>query len=228
MSRPPRIAITRTLPEAEATAEHLRALGAVPIVAPLLTIAPRSFEIDLAGAQALAFTSINGVRALAAASPERRLPAFCVGLATASAAEAEGYKNVRAGAGDVAALADLIVETLSPKAGPIVHISGEHVAGDLIGALTAAGFAVERRIAYGAEAATTLPVGLAAPVDIILFYSARAAEAFLALGAPNATEMIAACMSHGVAEKAARTKWKDIVVARAPREDALFQAIGLS
>ena len=45
----PRVAITRALPEAERTAEKLRARGAEPIVAPLLEVAPRAFATNLDG-----------------------------------------------------------------------------------------------------------------------------------------------------------------------------------
>jgi uroporphyrinogen-III synthase len=227
MSVGARIAVTRALPEAATTAARLTTLGARPIVAPLLTIVPRLFDPSIAGAQALAFTSINGIRAFAAASAERTLPVFCVGPATATAAKDAAFVSVTCAGGDVASLAALIAATLNPAAGPIVHIAGEHIAGDLAGELAAASFAAERRIAYSAEAVTALPSAFADPVDVVLFYSARAAHTFAALGAPRAAAMTAACMSEGVAAEAAKIAWTRIVVAPAPREDALFTALGL-
>jgi uroporphyrinogen-III synthase len=222
-----RIAVTRALPEAEASAARIRACGAQAIVAPLLTIAPRQFNIDVAGAQALVFTSINGVRAFAAASPERDIKAFCVGDASAGAARQAGFEAIASAEGDIAALAGLIRESASPAAGRLIHIAGAHVAGDLARLLAPAGFAIERRIAYEAVAAAGVPPALCQSLDIVAFYSPRAAEIFIALGAPNAADLTAACLSPAVAERAAAAPWRAIVVAPAPREAALLKAMGL-
>ncbi len=222
-----RVAITRALPEAEASAARFRARGAEAIVAPLLTIAPRPFNIDVSGAHALIFTSINGVRTFGAASPERKIKALCVGDASASAARQAGFESVASANGDVAALAALIRETARPGGGRLIHIAGAHLAGDLARLLAPDGLAVERRIAYEAVGATSLPAALRQPLDVVAFHSPRAAEIFIALGAPNAVNLTAACLSLAVAERAAATPWRAIVVAPAPREDALLKAIGL-
>lgn len=216
-----RVAITRALPEAEATARRVRAFGAEPVIAPLLTIVPCAYNTNVDGAQALLFTSINGVRAFPNPSGAHA-PVLCVGEATAEAAQAAGFAEVRTAGGDVAALAALAKATLDPAEGKLIHIAGEHIAGDLSGELEAAGFDIERRIAYAAVAASALPPVFAEALDIVLFYSARAAETFVALGAPNAANLIAACMSPGVAQKAAAAPWKRIIVAPAPREDDLL------
>ena len=68
-SRRQRIWITRAQPGAEVTAERVRALGHEAIVAPLLAVRVLpDVTVDLAGVSALAFTSANGVRAVADAS----------------------------------------------------------------------------------------------------------------------------------------------------------------
>lgn len=220
-----RVAVTRATPEAEATAERLRAMGAEPVLAPLLTIAPREFDADLDGVQALLFTSRNGVRAFAAASDARGARVFAVGDATAEAAREAGFSDVRSAGGDGAALAALAAATLDPAEGKLLHVAGAHVAGDLVGALEAAGFKVERRIAYEARAATALPAAFAGPLDVVLFHSARAAETFVRLGAPGAEHLTAACISPAVAAAARKAVWKCVVVAPAPREDALLRAL---
>ena len=58
-----RVAITRALPDAERTAARLSALGVTPVLAPLLSIVPCGYDTNTEGAQALIFTSSNGVRA---------------------------------------------------------------------------------------------------------------------------------------------------------------------
>ena len=64
-----RVAITRAQPEADRTAERVRARGAEAIVAPLLTIVPCGYDTSTSGAQAIIFTSTNGVRAFPDARP---------------------------------------------------------------------------------------------------------------------------------------------------------------
>lgn len=219
-----RVAITRADADAEHTAERIRALGAEPILAPLLSIIPCAYDTNVADAQALLFTSANGVRAFPDARRLQAKPVLTVGDATAEAARKAGFTDIRSADGDVSALAALARATLRPGAGKLVHIGGEHLAGDLAGELRAAGFAVERRIAYAARAVLTLPPQLLQPLDIILFHSTRGAETFVALGAPNAHKLTAVCMSQAVANAAAKAKWARIIVSRAPREDALLHA----
>ena len=215
------MAITRALPDAEHTAARVRALGGEPVLAPLLSIAPCAYDTNISGAQAVLFTSANGVRAFPGA---RDCIALTVGDATAEAARAAGFTDVRSAGGDVAALAALAKAQLDPGAGKLIHIGGEHIAGDLVGELRAAGFSAERRIAYAAHAATALPAAFHEPLDIVLFHSARAAQTFVALGAPGAAGLTAACLSAAVAEAAEKTGWKRVIVAPAPREDAFLAA----
>ncbi|MGD9814495.1 MAG: uroporphyrinogen-III synthase [Hyphomonadaceae bacterium] len=219
-----RVAVTRALPDAEATAARLRALGADAIVAPLLTIVPCGYDTNVEEAQALIFTSAAGVRAFPDARNQRARPVLAVGDATAEAARDAGFIDVRSADGDVAKLAALAKATLDPGAGKLIHIGGEHVAGDLSGELVQAGFAIERRTAYAAIAIAALPPSLRERLDIVLFHSARAAEAMHRLGAPQAEARVAACLSQSVAKSAAASGWKRIVVAPAPREDALLRA----
>lgn len=219
-----RVAITRAQPEADRTAARVRARGHEPIVGPLLTIVACGYDTNTSGAQAIIFTSTNGVRAFPDARGARERLVLTVGDATAAAAREAGFSDVRSADGDVAALVALARRELDPAKGKLIHIAGDHVAGDLGGELRAAGFSVERRLAYASVAAMTLPPALTQPLDIVLFHSVRAAETFSALGAPNASELVAGCLSAAVAEAAGRTSWKRIVTAPFPREDDLLTA----
>lgn len=219
-----RVAITRALPEALKTAECVRALGHEPVLAPLLAIEPCSFDTNLEGAQALLFTSSTGARAYAAGSAVRALPVLAVGDITAHAAREAGFADVRSADGDVEALAKLVKATIDPAAGRLVHISGAQVAGDLVARLAAAGFDVERRVAYDARAVTALPAAFTEDLDLVLFHSPRGAAAFVALGAPGAERLTAGCLSQAVADAAAPARWARVIVAPKPREDALLAA----
>lgn len=222
-----RVAITRAAPENERTAERVRARGAEPLLAPLITIIPCGYDTNVADAQALIFTSANGARAFPAIRDAQHCVVLTVGDATAEAARDAGFRDVRSADGDVDALAALAKAALDPARGKLVHIAGDRVAGDLAGQLRAAGFAFERRFAYVARAALTLPPAFESPLDLVLFHSPRAAAIFAERGAPNAAAMTAACLSPAVAEAARKAPWKRLIVAPAPREDALLSvAIG--
>jgi uroporphyrinogen-III synthase len=226
-----RVLVTRAEPGASETAERLRAMGCEAIVAPLLTIEPVAANTDLSGLQALLFTSANGVAAFARATADRALPAFCVGEATGDAARAEGFTDIRVAGGDVRALADLVTSSARQEHGSLLHAAGADLAGDLKGALEAQGFTVERRIFYRAIAAAALPpmvdTMLAADspaIHIVLFHSARAAEALVRCARPDArlNRITALCLSDAVAAAARGRDWRAVVAAQEPREAALL------
>lgn len=219
-----RVAITRAEPGASETAARVRARGAEAILAPLLTIVPCGYDTNTEGAQAIIFTSSNGVRAFPDARGARDRIVLTVGDVTAAAAREAGFSDVRSADGDVRSLAALVKGQLDPAKGKLIHIAGDHVAGDLGGELRAAGFSVERRLAYASVAAAPLPEALNGPLDIVLFHSPRAAQRFVELGAPNAVNLVAGCMSTAIAEAAGQTSWKRIITAAKPREDDLLTA----
>lgn len=219
-----RVAITRAEPEASRTAARVRARGAEAIVAPLIAIVPCGYDTNTEGAQAIIFTSTNGVRAFPDARGARDRLVLTVGDATAEAAREAGFNDVRSADGDVNALVALAKRELDPAEGKLIHIAGDHVAGDLGGELRAAGFSVERRLAYASVAAAPLPAALNGPLDIVLFHSPRAAQRFIELGAPNAANLVAGCMSAAIAEAAGKVSWKRIITAPRPREDDLLAA----
>lgn len=219
-----RVAITRAEPEASRTAARVRARGAEAIVAPLIAIVPCGYDTNTEGAQAIIFTSTNGVRAFPDARGARDRLVLTVGDATAEAAREAGFNDVRSADGDVNALVALAKRELDPARGKLIHIAGDHVAGDLGGELRAAGFSVERRLAYASVEAAPLPPALNGPLDIVLFHSPRAAQRFIELGAPNAANLVAGCMSAAIAEAAGKVSWRRIITAPRPREDDLLAA----
>ncbi|NWG52209.1 MAG: uroporphyrinogen-III synthase, partial [Hydrogenophilaceae bacterium] len=90
----PRLLVTRAEPGASETARRIEALGGEAALAPMLSIRNIPADADTAHAQAVLFTSANGVAAFAAASAARALPVLCVGEATAAAARAAGFARV--------------------------------------------------------------------------------------------------------------------------------------
>lgn len=188
MKKPMRVLITR--PESEATALEvaLAGRGHATVIAPLFRLQflqpPADFSAALASCQAVLLTSANGARALAEASEQRSKPVFAVGDTTAATAEGLGFTNVVSAAGDGRALAALVREKLDPAKGPLVHVSGVDVAGDLAATLT--GFELRRFALYEAREADVLPDSAQAALqaralDAATFFSPRAAAVFVHL-----------------------------------------------
>jgi len=179
--------ITRAEPGAHDTAQRLIALGHEPLVAPLLTVRPMvEASPDLTGIGALAFTSANGVRAFAKVSGRRDLPVFAVGEATAQAARQAGFGEVHAGPSDVAALAAAIAARRDQLAGGVLHVGAAEPAGDLAGALQAAGVAVRTCALYQTVAADRPSPSLMARLgeaQAVLLHSPKAARRLATLSA---------------------------------------------
>src|SRR6185369_3433546 len=140
------------------------------------------FAAALAACQAILITSANGARALAEASEQRSKPVFAVGDTTAATAEGLGFTSVASASGDAAALAALVRERLDPAAGPLLHVAGADVAGEL----APEGFEVRRVVLYEAREAETLPESARAALegralDAATFFSPRASRLFVRL-----------------------------------------------
>ena len=99
-----------------------------------------------------------------------------------------GFGRVVSADGDAAALAALIAARADPARGALLHGRGAHAAGDLPGALAAAGVALREAILYEMAPAAALPeaaaAALAAGPCLILAYSPRGAARFAELAAP--------------------------------------------
>lgn len=234
-----RVLITRPEPDAAALARTLRERGHEAMIEPLLRIVTRGdADVDLAGVQALAFTSANGARVFAGLSPRRDLPVFAVGDASAAAARAAGFAKVESAAGDVGALAALIAARLDPGAGAVFHGAARKVAGDLKGALEAAGFRVRRAVLYEAVPSAAFSPETAAAlgkgrVDAVLFFSPRTGESFIRLVregslAEACGRCRAVCLSTAVAETVGGLSWRDLRVAARPDEAALLESLEAS
>src|SRR5687767_2000262 len=126
-----RVLITRPRDDALSLAEKLEGRGHKVLIEPLLEIRyVVGAKIDLAGAQAVLFTSTNGVRAFAAAESRRDLPAFAVGDSTAAAARVAGFTMVESAGGTVDDLVRLVQARLKPQGGALVHAAAKVLAGD--------------------------------------------------------------------------------------------------
>ena len=231
-----RALVTRPREESEALASALGVRGIEAVIEPLMQVhylAPTA--LDLRGVQAVLCTSANGVRALAQATDEREVPLLAVGDATAVRAHSEGFTMVESAGGDVGDLARLVAARLRPRDGPLLHIAGNVVAGDIGAALREQGFAVERRVLYEARPAaalssTTIEALRTGSIGFALFYSPRTAAIFAELAAVAAVaECCATIMAVSISRPTdaglAGLRWFDRRVAERPNQSSLLEAL---
>jgi uroporphyrinogen-III synthase len=234
-----RLLLTRPEPDAERTANALRARGHAVVFAPLMRIEPiADAEIGSGAWAALLITSANAARAIAVHERFERLrglPVFAVGEHCAAAMRAVGFADVTSANGDAVDLARLATELITPAA-QLLYIAGADLSGDLAGTLAARGFAVHTAVVYRAVvAAAGLPRAvadvLAGGVDGVLHFSRRSAEAYVsaARGAGLHERALKKpahfCLSAQVAEPLTQAGAEDIRIAPKPIEAALMELI---
>ena len=215
------VLVTRPEPGASETAERVRALGLVPVSAPMLHIA--SLPVRLAPAvEAVLVTSGNALPPLPALL--HGLPLLAVGDATAERARAAGFTKVCSADGDAAALAALAARVLPARASLLLATGagqGAALAADLRGR----GLRVHRRAVYAARPVRRLPLAAqealaAGDVRAALFLSADTARAFVrALSEglhPALAGVDALAIGQPAAEMLMHLPWRSVRVSAKP------------
>ncbi|MGX7875715.1 uroporphyrinogen-III synthase [Mesorhizobium sp. ORM6] len=183
-----RVLVTRPEPGASRTARRLQDMGLQPVVLPLTeTVAlPADAGLIPSDAVAIAITSANAVRLAPRAAVEAlaALPCYAVGTRTAEAARKMGFSSVVEGSGDAEALADSLAAAFPDKA--IVYLCGRVRFPLFEQRLERAGIKVRAVETYDTLSArysdeTILARLSGQPVDMALFYSAKAAAAMQVL-----------------------------------------------
>jgi uroporphyrinogen-III synthase len=225
-----RLLVTR--PEADSVVfkAKLIALGHEVVVDPLLVVRfDGGDDIEITGAQALIATSRNGLRALAAGpafAEAKALPVYCVGPGTAETAKAIGLGRIVKGPADVAALIEVIDAHADVNGGPLIHLSGDVVAGDLAGELTRRGYHVLQPVVYRTEPARRFAAASVASlrnkrIDGIILLSPRTADVYAGLVASHnlgvaVKGLLHVCVSPATAARLAPLSLERITVAAAP------------
>lgn len=232
-----RALITRPQEDSADAAIALARRGITPVLAPMMRIeyAEADIESEVTLAQAVLFTSRNGVRAFSRLSQRRDVTVLAVGDSTASLARDSGFVNVESADGDSADLARLTIDRLDPANGLLFHAAGAAVAGDLTESLNKAGFKTVRRTVYEAKALDALADDTATALrdrtlDYVLFFSPRTGRIFIELVKKAGLEktcdsLTAICLSEAVALEIADLEWRDTVIARLPTTTALLAVI---
>lgn len=226
-----RVLLTRPLDESRALADELEAEGIEPLVWPLTRIEPTVTELKLPfNLDAILFTSANGVRALAALTDRRDLPALCVGDATAATARKAGYRDCFSAKGDARALGDLARRSGLRN---FLHPRGRDAAGDLKGWLAETGQKVAEVVLYEARETGAPPAPVAAAlrrgeVDLVTVWSRRngaiLARRLLAMGARLGRADLLA-ISSAAAEPLAKSGFRRVKIAESPGISAMRAGI---
>src|SRR3982075_4288213 len=237
------VLVTRPHPDSEATASALRAKGLEVLLAPMLRFEPVAFHDDQdARYGAVIVTSANALRGIEphlAGSRLLKLPLFGVGAHTASAAQSAGFDNVIPASGDAASLRDFVLASVRAKelkkAGTLLYLAGADLARDLAGELGERGFTVVTQTTYRMVPVPSLPrdacdAFAANRIEAVLHYSRRSARAFLDAARAAGVEISAlaipqCCISDAVASIVRDAGATQVLVARSPDENGLFEAL---
>jgi uroporphyrinogen-III synthase len=238
------VLVTRPSPDDETTAAGLRARGFEVVRAPMLRFEPVAFHDDTdAQYGAVMVTSANALRSIEAhlaGSRLLKLPLFAVGEQTAAAAHRAGFDSVIAAQGDAIRLRDAVLAAVKAKqlkkASPLLYLAGADLARDLAGELGARGFTVVTHTTYRMIPVSTLPreacdAFAANRIEAVLHYSRRSGRAFLDAARAAGVEITAlalpqCCISDAVAAVFRDAGAMQVMVAAAPDENALFEALG--
>ncbi len=183
------ILITRPLEESRLFARKLRHEGFEVMVEPMLEIALLDFKLpDFSEYQGLIFTSVNGVRAMAARLGKKisdiECACYCVGDRTAREARAQGFDKALSAKGTASDLVNYVEKKITDKTRPLLYVRGEHTAQPIEKILGGMGFHIDCVIVYKAKVVTKLsPECIAAikegHIGAVTFFSKRTVETFL-------------------------------------------------
>ena len=233
-----RLLVTRPEPDASTFAEELRGLGHEPVLQPLIEFRVLEFDLEpLLAAEVLIITSVNSLRALQERGVINDLlskPLYCVGEQTAKQALAAGFETVLEIAQTGEELAGKIIASGRTDA-PLLHIMGEHMAFDIVGALAREGFSVHSVTVYSMEACREFSPAIdamlkAGGIDGVILMSPRTAEIYVSLChrhgiADCAKSPLYFCLSRNVAAKLASLKPNHVHVSGKPNRMALLELL---
>jgi uroporphyrinogen-III synthase len=237
------VLVTRPSPDDEATTAALRARGFEVLRAPMLRFEPVAFHDDLdAQYGAVIVTSANALRGIEphlAGSRLLKLPLFAVGQHTARAAHLAGFDDVIASHGAAPGLRQSVLAGARhgkfKKASTLLYLAGADLAHDLAGELGERGFNVVTHTTYRMIPVSGLPreacdAFAANRIEAVLHYSRRSARAFLEATRADGVEISAlavpqCCISDAVASILREAGAPQVMMARSPDENALFETL---
>jgi uroporphyrinogen-III synthase len=232
---PPTVLLTRPEAASRRFADALRRQAGRDIrvlIAPAMDIVldAGAALASLHGAGGVILSSENGAAACAAANAGAGLPAWCVGARTADAALSAGLVPFAQRPGDLdGLLAAILAHGWDAARGPLVHLHGAHVTGDVVAPLAAAGVPARTAIVYDqrarplSDAARGLLAG-DAPVIVPVFSPRSARLIAPALAAARAPVSIAAISPRAAAATGVQGALR-VRTASSPDADAMIDMV---
>ena len=193
------------------------------ITSPLLEIAFVAASQPLA--DALIFTSVNGVAAAVHLGLNNGQVAWCVGGRTAEAAHEAGFA-IRVGPGDANSLLDHIIS--AQPTGRLAHIRGIHARGDVAEHLNEAGLICEDVVAYDQlvrELSEEAKIALSGTKPVVApLFSPRTATILVKQG-PFAAPLHVVAMSEAVSEAISTLSIAGSTIAEKPDAPSMARAV---
>ena len=223
--------VTRSSPYAFLTGHHLRAAGHNPLVMPVLTIRPISYEPLTKPPDALVFTSAHGVTHHLFDPEMAEVPVYVVGQRTERTARDVGYRDVISADGNVGDLYDLITAR-APRGSSVVHFGALEPAGDLARDLVGQGFSAQHVAVYESldvPSNMLRPALAALPwIDGVLEHSPKAGRrlARFLTECGDLWHGTVFCISRAAAEPISEMINAPVRVAQFPTENSLIALIG--
>ncbi len=236
----PLVLVTRPADDGAALAERLERGGYEAMLAPVLMIEREELldAAELDGVQAAVLTSARAAKAAAEdldRSALAAVTAYCVGDATARAAEVAGFGGTVSAQGAAQDLVSVIVQNLDPAGGRLAVLRGRDAALDLRLPLQETGFTVTSHRLYRAEVAKHLPQRVVDAfvenrVAAVLLLSKRSARRFgelldkAGIG-DTAGAAMAVCISKDVADAAGMARFERLIASETPDLAATLRAL---
>ena len=229
------ILITRPIQDGSSLAHFLRQRGFQTALAPMMDIIWHDELIpDFVDAQAIVFTSSNGVRAFSRLKIDSRLTVYAVGDTTAALARDLGFQDVYSADGNAHDLAHLITHTCRPDHGRFISIGGTNTR--FADTLTHLGFIIDHYPLYEAVPLAVLPhetitLWQHKKIEAVLLFSPYTAHLFLqAMDRAHCSpegRVAAFCLSREIAKVLSTndTPWRFIAIASKPRQDVLLDLL---
>ncbi len=216
-----RVMITREEELAQPYAACVAAMGGEAVVHPLYRYNNiKAVLPDPSLYNALVFTSAYGVSRFAALSSRRDLPVYAVGPQTAAEAGKQGFQEIYQADGTGKSLACL----LRPDDGPYLYARAREISYPLAAHVEG----LIETVLY--ETVPVEELDWPYDVDMVLFFSARAAQIFVKLAENKAltggfSQTKALCLGAGMVEFLSALRWQDISVAPQPDRAGMMELL---
>ncbi|MBO0733413.1 MAG: uroporphyrinogen-III synthase [Methylocapsa sp.] len=229
------VLLTRAIDESRQTGVRLAREGHEAIISPVIEMVPTGAVWPTGVIDAVIGTSARAFELLSSRPdwplPEARrlMPLFVAGEKTRDAARERGFGGPALVAPDAATLAEKI-ESCFDSPCRFVYLAGRDRSAELETKLTGIGHSIELVQVYAAQPADSLTeeaVALArsGKIGVVLHYSRRSAEIYLRLGRNAGLDLARVnhvCISQNAAAPLLAAGIHEVLVAKAPNEQAMF------